>query len=321
MTLTQRDLFPLNRRTKNVSESALIKEHFAGVHPPVTERMLHRILYAILGLVIITAALVLDPKPISGPAASPADRAREDLSRFEYPSLDRIRWRSHFVMPHESLERLFEKDWVAVARFNRIDRRHTYPGMTIRIPERLEDIRNYTPLPEVYEPARKHAKYLLLNITEQWIGAYESGRLVFSMPAASGIEGHLTPTGLFKAEAYHRRHASSLYKTAKGDAQYPMDYAIRFLIDKEQVSYWIHARDLPGRPASHGCVGVFDEVMQHRVYKVPDRPVLDDAKKLYAWTIGEELFAADDGTQQPLVDGPPIEIIGELPRYLAQSPR
>ncbi len=53
------------------------------------------------------------------------------------------------------------------------------------------------------------------------------------------------------------------------------------------VSYWIHARDLPGRPASHGCVGVFDEAMQHRVYGVPDKPVLDDAKKLYAWTIGE----------------------------------
>lgn len=283
--------------------------------------MLHRILYTLLGLFIITTVVMCDPKPTAGPAASPEDRAREDLGRFEYPSLAKIRWRSHFMMPNESLERLIGNDWVTVARFNRLDRRHAYPGMTIRVPEILADISNYTPLPEVYEPARKHAKYLLLNITEQWIGAYESGRLVFSMPAASGIEGHLTPTGLFKAEAYHRRHTSSLYKTAKGDAQYPMDYAIRFLIDKEQVSYWIHARDLPGRPASHGCVGVFDEGMQRRTYKVPDKPVLDDAKKLYAWTIGGELFALDNGTQQSLADGPPIEIVGELPRYLSRSPR
>ena len=173
------------------------------------------------------------------------------------------------MRPQDSLERLFGKDWVSVARFNRIDRRHTYPGMTIKVPEKMEDIRNYTPLPAVYEPARNHPKYILLNVTEQWLGAYEYGRLVFSMPAATGIEGHLAPTGLFRAEAYHRRHTSSLYKTAKGDAQYPMDYAIRFLIDKEQVSYWIHARDLPGRPASHGCIGVFDEAMQHRVYGVP----------------------------------------------------
>jgi hypothetical protein len=221
-------------------------------------------------------------------------------------------------MPHESLERLFGTDWVAVARFNRIDRRHTYPGMTIKVPVRMEDIRNYTPLPTRYEPATKHSKYLLLSVTEQWIGAYENGRLVFSMPAATGVEGHLTPTGIFRAEAYHRRHTSSLYRTAKGDAQYPMDYAIRFFIDKSLVSYWIHARDLPGRPASHGCVGVFDEAMQYRVYGVPDTPVMKDAEKLYAWTIGEAAYGSDDGRLQFLTDGPLIEIKGELPQYLAR---
>jgi lipoprotein-anchoring transpeptidase ErfK/SrfK len=281
----------------------------------------HRILYVILGVAIIVAAAVFDPKSTSDPAASPEDRAKEDLSRYEYPSMEGIRWKSHFVRPQDSLERLFGRDWVAVARFNRIDRRHTYPGMTIKIPENMEDIRDYTPMAATFEKAREHPKYILLNVTEQWLGAYEFGRLVFSMPAATGLEGHLTPTGLFRAEAYHRRHTSSLYKTHKGDAQYPMDYAIRFHIDKEQVSYWIHARDLPGRPVSHGCVGVFDEAMQHRVYRVPDKPVLDDAKKLYAWTIGEALYAEDDGTQKLLPDGPPLEIVGELPKRLPRSPR
>ncbi len=283
--------------------------------------MLHRVIYLIVGAAIILAAAVFDPKSTADPSASPADRAREDLSRYEYPSQARIKWRAHFVRPQDSLERLFGKDWVAVARFNRIDRRHVYPGMTIKVPERMDDIRDYTPLPAVYEPARDHAKYIFLSVTEQWLGAYEYGKLVFSMPAATGIEGHLAPTGIFRAEAYHRRHTSSLYKTAKGDAQYPMDYAIRFLIDKEQVSYWIHARDLPGRPASHGCIGVFDETMQRRVYGVPDKPLLEDAKKLYAWTIGEEAYIADNGTQQLIADGPIIEIVGDLPRYLAQAPR
>ena len=281
----------------------------------------HRILYVMLGVAIIAAAAVVAPKSTADPAASPEDRALEDLSRFVYPSLEGIRWKAHFVRPQDSLERLFGKDWVAVARFNRIDRRHVYPGMTIKVPENMDDIRNYTPLPAVYDPARQHAKYIHLSVTEQWLGAYEYGKLVFSMPAATGIEGHLAPTGLFKAEAYHRRHASSLYKTAKGNAQYPMDYAIRFLIDKDQVSYWIHARDLPGRPASHGCIGVFDEAMQKRVYGVPDKPLLDDAKKLYAWTIGEALYGEDDGTQRLLQDGPPIEIVGDLPKRLPRSPR
>jgi hypothetical protein len=283
--------------------------------------VLHRILYVTLGVVIIAAAAVVDPKSTSDPAASPEDRAQEDLSRFEYPSQKGIRWKAYFIRPQDSLERLFGKDWVAVARFNRMDRRHAYPGMTIKIPENMKDIRNYHPLPDVYEPARPYAKYIYLSVTEQWLGAYEYGKLVFSMPAATGIEGHLAPTGLFKAEAYHREHTSSLYKTAKGDAQYPMDYAIRFLIDKDQISYWIHARDLPGRPASHGCVGVFDEAMQNRVYGVPDKPVLEDAKKLYAWTIGEALYAEDDGTLKLLPDGPPLEIVGDLPKRLPRSPQ
>ena len=282
---------------------------------------LHRILYVVMGVAIIAAIAVVNPKSTADPAASPEDRAQEDLSRFEYPSQIGIRWKAHFVRPQDSIERLFGKDWVLVARFNRIDRRHVYPGMTIKVPENMEEIRNYNPLPDVYEPARKSVKYIYLNVTEQWLGAYEYGKLVFSMPAATGIEGHLAPTGLFKAEAFHRRHTSSLYKTAKGDAQYPMDYAIRFLIDKDKVSYWIHARDLPGRPASHGCIGVFDEAMQHRVYGVPDEPLLDDAKKLYAWTIGEALYAEDDGTQRLLPDGPPLEIAGELPKRLPRPPR
>lgn len=281
----------------------------------------YRILYILLGVAIIVSVAVFDPKSTSDPAASPEDRAKEDLSRYEYPSMAGIRWKPHFVRPQDSLERLFGKDWVAVARFNRIDRRHVYPGMTIKIPENMEDIREYTPMGAVLEKARNYPKYILLNITEQWLGAYEFGRLVFSMPAATGIEGHLTPTGLFRVEAYHRRHTSSLYKTHKGDAQYPMDYAIRFHIDKEKVSYWIHARDLPGRPASHGCVGLFDERMQHRVYRVPDVPVLEDAKKLYVWTIGEALYAEDDGTQKLFPEGPPLEIVGALPSRLPRPPR
>ena len=281
----------------------------------------HRILCVILGAAIILAAATFDPKSTSDPAASPEDRAKEDLGRYEYPSVEGIRWRSHFIRPQDSLERLFGKEWVAVARFNRIDRRHVYPGMTIKVPENIADIRDYTPMAATHDKARNHPRYILLDITEQWIGAYEFGRLVFSMPAATGIEGHLTPTGLFKADAYHRKHTSSLYKTHKGDRQYPMDYAIRFHIDKQGALYWIHARDLPGRPASHGCVGLFDEVMQKRVYRVPDQPVLEDAKKLYAWTIGEALFAEDDGTQKLLAEGPPVEIVGELPKRLPKSPR
>jgi hypothetical protein len=314
--------FPLNRPDDHATEGAMKPDFWTAWSRLASWRLPQRIFCVILSAVVIAvAAAIIHPKSTADPAASPEDRAKEDLSRYEYPSQKEIRWRAHFIRPQDSLERLFGGDWVLVARFNRIDRRHVYPGMTIKVPENIEDIRNYTPMPGFYEPARRHAKYIYLSVPEQWLGAYEYGKLAFSMPAATGIEGHLAPTGLFKSIGYHRKHVSSLYKTAKGDIQYPMDYAILFFIDKENYLYWIHARDLPGRPASHGCIGVFDEAMQKRVYGVPDKPVLQDAKKLYAWTIGEFLFSVDDGTQQPLQDGPPVEIRGDLPKRLSYSLR
>jgi len=48
--------------------------------------MLHRIIYSIAGVAIIFAVAVYDPKSTAEPGASPTDRAKEDLSRFEYPS-------------------------------------------------------------------------------------------------------------------------------------------------------------------------------------------------------------------------------------------
>jgi hypothetical protein len=264
---------------------------------------------------------MFNPKTTSVPAASPDDKANEDLSRYVYPSLEKIRWKAHFVRPQDNLERLFGKNWIAVARFNRIDRRHVYPGMTIKVPEDINDILNYTPMPPNYEKATRRPKYILLNITEQWIGAYEYGRLLFSMPAAVGTQSHPTPTGMFKIDTYHRDHISTLYKTANGSMQYPMDYALLFYIDKEFSYYWIHSRDLPGRPVSHGCVGLYDEEMQHRTYGVPEKPVLNEAKILYAWIIGPELFAADDGSQKLLAVKVPLEIFGDLPKRLSKTPK
>jgi hypothetical protein len=253
--------------------------------------------------------------------ASPVDRAREDLSRFVYPSQTGIGWRPHFLRPQDSLERTFGKDWIAVARFNRLDRRHAYPGVTIKVPDRMEEIRGYTPLPLQYPPAKAHPRYILIHVTEQWLGAYEFGKLIFSMPAATGVAAHPTPTGIFRIDAHDRNHSSSLYKTEKGDIQYPMDYALRFHWDANDVGFWIHARDIPGRPASHGCVGLTDEMMQKRIYGVPGQPIVNDARKLYEWVLGADQLEEDTGEPDTFEDGPVVEITGELPRYLDAPPQ
>jgi hypothetical protein len=276
---------------------------------------------SIAALCLLVAVLILawGPQATSEPGPSPEDKAREDLTRVDYPSHREMRWFGHFMRPHDTLESLFGKDWQLVARFNRLDRRHAYPGMTIKVPLEMDDIRDYTPLPREYDPARRHAKYILLNMEEQWIGAYERGKLVFSMPAATGTDDHKTPVGLFRIEARHRNHTSSLYKTDDGTAQYPMDYAMLFHYGADNTAYWIHARDLPGRPASHGCVGLFDEPMQNRMYRNPVQPQLHDSKKLYEWAVGGAEHGPDSGDHQLISGGPMVEIVGENPRRLSES--
>jgi len=276
--------------------------------------MLRNILL-ILTVISVTGIFVYAPAAISEPAASPADKAKEDLSRVDYPSQRSIAWTPRFIRPQDTLEKLFGRDWPLVARFNRVDRRHVYPGMTIKVPENINRIRNYEPLPLFYEPAKHRGKYILISLTEQWIGAYEYGRLKFSMPAATGSNDHKSPTGLFRIDARDRYHTSSLYKTEDQEEQYPMDYAIRFHVGEDNVSYWIHARDLPGRPGSHGCIGVFDEAMQKRVYGIPEKPVLLDAVKLYDWAVGEDEFDFNTDEPDTVFDGPVVEVIGDNPRY------
>ncbi len=276
----------------------------------------HRFVLVLFFTMLLVGFTVLrTPTETDEPAASPTDKAMEDLSRIEYPSMVGMRWHPHFVKPNETLESLFGSDWVWIARLNRVDRRHVYPGMTIKVPDRMADARSYCPLPAVYEPARQHTKYILVDITEQWLGAYERGRLVFSAPAATGKAGTETPTGLFRISARHLTHTSSLYKTQDETEQYPMDNAIRFHIGDDNVSYWLHARDLPGRPASHGCIGLFDEEMQLRVYGFPEKPVLLDSQKLYRWAAVIDYEDEDSGEAEEIEDGPVVEVRGPLPKY------
>ncbi|GFO58192.1 transpeptidase [Geomonas silvestris] len=276
----------------------------------VVRKLPHLLVIVLFGLIV-----VYEPKSTSVAGPNPKDPAREDLTRVEYPSHAKIAWKPHFIRPEEDLETLFGKDWVYVARFNRIDRRHVYPGMTIKVPVDMAACRSYCPLPAEYEPAKRYEKYILIDLTEQWIAGYEHGKLKLSAPAATGAAGHETPIGLFQIDARDLAHCSSLYKTEDQTAQYPMDNAMRFHVGSDDVAYWIHARDLPGKPASHGCVGLYDEEMQNRVYGSPKDPVMLDSQRFYEWAVGEEEYEDDPGSAELLEDAPMVEVRGSLPVY------
>jgi len=222
-------------------------------------------------------------------------------------------------------EKLFGNHWQDVLRFNRMDRRHFIGEVSIKVPKRLEEIRDYNPLPTSYPDASNEAKFILVDQSEMFLGAYEYGKLLFSYPVAIGIENHRVPNGSFRIDAADRDHESNLYTVEEIGRPYPMHYGLRFLVDKSMEntpSYWIHGRDVPGYPASHGCIGLFDEEMQYAYYNAYDRqvnkpyyheltrPFLEAAKRLYLWAVGP---GSDPGTFREIKNGPRVLIIGEPP--------
>ena len=130
------------------------------------------------------------------PAASQADSPKKHRGPCEiaYPSDITVEWDCRVIPPGESLETLFGKYWVDVARFNRIDRRHALPGLSIKVPKRIEDLAQFTPLPLLYLPGERNEQFILIDLTEQFLGAYEFGALRFATPIASGNGLNETPS-------------------------------------------------------------------------------------------------------------------------------
>jgi hypothetical protein len=254
-----------------------------------------------------------------------AEMKIKSLCDVHYPSDERIEWQCLKLKWTDTPSRLFGGFWQDVLRFNRMDRRHFFGGISIKVPKRLQEIKDFTPLPKSFPNAAKEAKFILVDQTEMFLGAYEYGKLVFSFPAAVGVNGHRVPNGTFKVDAADRRHESNLYRVEEIGRPYPMHYGLRFFVDKSVdgwPSYYIHGRDVPGYPASHGCIGLYDEEMQYDYYSAYDRkvnkpyyheltkPFLEAAKTLYHWVVDPR---SDPGNFHKIKNGPRVLIIGNPP--------
>ena len=224
-----------------------------------------------------------------------------------YPGDLGVEWDCIRLRKGESPEKRFGDRWKDVLRFNRIDRRHAYPGVSLKVPRRLEEIAYFTPMPSRYPARDNEAKWILIDLDEQFLGAYEHGMLIHSAPITSGERGSETPRGDFRVGAYHSAHRSTEYFIEDTDIPYPMTWGLRFHVDPGGVSYWIHGRDLPGHRASHGCVGLYDESMQKKHYGIPRFPEMEDARRLFEWAIAP---IPDDGKFHLLEDGPGVTIVG-----------
>ncbi|MDB4793674.1 L,D-transpeptidase family protein [Methylacidiphilales bacterium] len=99
--------------------------------------------------------------------------------------------------------------------------------------------------------------HIVVSLADQRLYAYHDQQLVAWSNVSSGRPGHETPTGAFTVSEKDVDHHSNLYNNA------PMPYFMRLT----DGGVGLHAGELPGYPASHGCVrlplGMARELYHH----------------------------------------------------------
>lgn len=93
--------------------------------------------------------------------------------------------------------------------------------------------------------ARNGLKRVVVNKSHMEIRAWQGQRVVLSAPVTLGLEGHDTPTGIFKAQGYRAKvHKSKLYHNA------PMPWAVH-IVGNVFIHGW---PKIGGGRGSHGCI-------------------------------------------------------------------
>jgi L,D-transpeptidase catalytic domain len=85
---------------------------------------------------------------------------------------------------------------------------------------------------------------VIINLKSQLAFVYRNGVRIGVTTVSSGKPGKKTPTGIFTILQKNKDHKSNLYNSA------PMPYMQRLTWD----GIALHAGNLPGYPASHGCI-------------------------------------------------------------------
>jgi lipoprotein-anchoring transpeptidase ErfK/SrfK len=179
---------------------------------------------------------------------------------------------------------LFKANLDLISRINRIEPGLIRKGMIVWLPKDFQWAKIWAPLPESLPEEKELEKLIFVDLSEQWFGAYEKGKLIFSGPISSGrntsdVGRWRTPCGRFKilwkdTLIYSYRYKMPNNNTPEPDDSLPtpMPYSLGFT---KNNLYFLHAGVLPGYPASHGCIRLF----------------YLDAKRLFEWAeIGTPLI-------------------------------
>ena len=128
---------------------------------------------------------------------------------------------------------------------------------------------------------------LIVSLKSQRALLYRNGIPIGASTVSTGRPGYRTPTGAFTILQKHVEHYSSKYDNA------PMPYMQRLT----WYGIALHAGQLPGYPASHGCI----------------RLPLGFAKQLYRATrLGMTVIIADEWTSPQVARPPSIAQVGDV---------
>lgn len=179
--------------------------------------------------------------------------------------------------------RLGADGFTAMLKLNRTDKNHIRVGDSLVIPDANSDILSLAPFPIQLEVARTIPKLVLVSRRVQAFGAYESGKLVRWGPTSTGKKSTPTPGGLYHTNWKARETRSSVNRS----------WILPWCFNLDNIAgVSFHKFDLPGYPASHGCVRLLEE----------------DAKWIYDWADQWTLSKSD---RTIATFGTPVVIFGE----------
>ena len=193
-------------------------------------------------------------------------------------------YRIESPVPRDLQARFSDVEIGILEKLNRADRDRMGKLPRLVLPEQwFADEGIYSPLPRRYGAASAIRKLLVVHLPGQVFAAYESGELVRWGPVSSGAAETATPAGLYHLNWRATGHVSSV------NPDWFMPWYFNYDNGDGRA---FHEYDLPGLPASHGCI----------------RLLRRDAQWLFGWGDEWRLDARGAAVIQP---GTPVLIVGD----------
>lgn len=133
---------------------------------------------------------------------------------------------------------------------------------------------------------------MVVSLNEQYLYVYRNGVAIGASPISSGKPGYETPTGVYTILQKEREHRSNLYNDA------PMPFMQRLTWD----GIAMHGGNLPGHPASHGCIRL-PQSFAEKLFETSQRGavvVIADARVSPAAIVHPAAVAPIDLSGQPM---------------------